>query len=152
MHTDLELTAYLGDAKTLRIPMRWGNKAFAPADEWFLIFTVKADADTDTDAQAEIQKTSDLGITVSGSAALVSLIPRDTAGDADADPVVAALTPGAYDWDIQAQSIADPDDVRTVANGSLVLTRDVTRGTETAIPVYVASPGLTYDTQFVTYQ
>lgn len=148
----MTLTQAIGDTVIHRVPLRWKRAPFTPAEgEWFFIFTVKADKDADSDAQAKFQKTSDLGLTVSGSTASISILPIDTAGDAAADPVVPALIPGTYDFDIQAQNIADPDDVRTVANGRMVLTRDVTRGTATAIPVYVAQPGINYDTQLLSY-
>lgn len=145
------LTQKIGDAVTHRIPLRWKNAPFIPVEgEWFHIFTVKADADTDTDAQAKIQKTSDLGLTVIGSTAFVAILPVDTAGDADADPVVAALIPATYDFDIQSQNVANPTDVRTTV-GKFILTRDVTRGTETAIPVYVANPGINFDSELLTF-
>lgn len=147
----ITLTQRIGDTVSHRIQLRWGGRAFDPTG-FSILFTVKADADADADAAAKIQKRDGgFGITVSGSSALVQLLPVDTAGDANADPVIPALTPGTYDWDIQSQSESDPEDVRTVANGRLVLTRDVTRGTEAAIPVYVADPGITYDTKLLTY-
>lgn len=147
----MTLSQSIGDTVTHRIPLRWRGRPFEPGAAFFLIFTVKADKDTDTDAQAKIQKTSDLGLTVSGSKALVDILPIDTAGDPDADPVVPALDPGTYDFGIKAQSIADPTDVRTVHEGEFVLLQPTGRGTETAVPTYVAGPGLVYDTQIVTY-
>lgn len=147
----ITLTQRIGDTVSHRIQLRWGGRAF-DSTGFSILFTVKADADADADAAAKIQKRDGgFGITVSGSSALVQLLPVDTAGDADADPVIPALTPGAYDWDIQAQSESDPEDVRTIANGRLVLTRDVTRGTDTAVPVYVAVPGLTYESEIIHY-
>jgi hypothetical protein len=149
------LTQNIGDNVTHRIPLRWNRAPFTPAGGWFLIFTVKADADADVDAQAKIQKTSDLGIAVYGSNAAVSIVPFDTAGgiipDTDPEEIRVPLPPGTYYWDIQAQSVSNPASIRTVAAGTLKLTRDVTRGTSVSIPVYVASPGLTYDSQILTY-
>lgn len=148
MHTNLELTTYLGDTKTFRIPLRWGNRAFDPTG-CTLIFTVKAD-DADVDDDALIQKrTGGLGITVSGTTALVRIESVDTAGSAD--PVIAALSPATTVFDIHAQNNDDPDDIRTVAKGTLVLLRDITQGNDTAVPIYVANPGITYDTQLITY-
>jgi hypothetical protein len=130
----MTLTTYIGDSKTFSLPLRWGNKAFVPGDEWGLIFTVKAD-EAHTDEQAKIQKSSvrEAGISISGSTALVSLVPQDTN---DTTP----LAPETYYWDIQAQRIASPNDVRTVAKGRLVLVRDVTRLTTSSIPIHTTNP------------
>lgn len=148
------LAQRLGDTKTHSVKLKWGNVSFAPADEWFLVFTVKTDAETVLDASSLFQKTTDVGITVSGSTAFIEVERADTKREEDTpeegDPAFEA-TPGTYDWDIQAQNIADPAVIRTVANGTFTLKRDVTRGVETAVPVYVAAPGVTYDTQIVTY-
>lgn len=146
----MTLAQHIGDTVTHRIPLRWLRAAFTPASGWFLIFTLKADKD-DADEDAKIQKTTDLGLTHSTSHALVDFLHIDTAGDAEQDPVVPALSAGTYFWDIQAQNIADPTIIRTVATGSLILARSVTHGTETAVPTYVAGPGLSYDTQLVIY-
>jgi len=142
------LTQRIGDTVTHRIAMRWTGRPFNPAG-YFLIFTVKANADTELDAAAKIQKTTVLGITTSGSYALVSIVPQDTAGSED--PVIAALPPANYTFDIQAQKISTPADIRTVASGSFTLLRDVTRGSETEVPVYIADPGFSYDSQIITY-
>ena len=144
------LTSYIGDAKIFSVPLRWGNKPFEPGEEWFLIFTVKADVN-DTDEEAKIQKTTDLGIMVSGSRASIELAPIDTAGDPEGDPIIPALTEDTYVFGVKAQSVDDLADIRTVASGRLDLKQPVGQGTETAVPVYVAEPPLRYDTQLVTY-
>ena len=146
----MNLTATIGDTRNFSIPLRWRTGAFAPGEDWFLIFTVKESLD-DTDEQAKIQKTTDLGITVQRSHAIVQIVPIDTAGDPEGDPIIPALIAGTYYWGIKAQKIADPTQVRTIATGELELEQPVGQGTETAVPVYVAEPPLRYDTQLVTY-
>lgn len=146
----MTLTQRIGDTVTHTIPMAWKGRPFAPGGAWFLIFTVKSDAYAETDAQASFQKTTNLGITVLGNKASIAVIPANTAGSVS--PAIPALPPGTYYWDVQAQSLADPEDVRTVASGTLALVRDVTRGTETAVPIYIADPGVTYDNELVIYQ
>ena len=144
----MNLTATIGDTRNFSIPLRWRTGAFAPGEDWFLIFTVKESLD-DTDEQAKIQKTTDLGITVQRSHAVIQILPIDTAGDGDDIPALAA---GIYYWGIKAQKIADPTQVRTVATGELELEQPVGQSTETTIDVYVAEPGISYDTQIITYQ
>lgn len=145
------ITQFIGDNTEHRIPLRWAGRLFEPGDDWHLIWTLKTNRDDD-DASAKIQKKSaGYGITHSASNALVSILPIDTAGDPDADPVIPALALGLYVWDIQAQSMDDPTDIRTVAEGRLMIRRDVTRGTETAIVTHVAGPVLTYEDKLLTY-
>ena len=154
----MEPTATIGDNKTLRIDMRWSGRPFSPGADYNLLFTVKGDPDAEDDTASAIQKMTGFGITVSASTALVSLIPFDTTGGTLDDIFYPAMSPGTYYWDIQAQAIADATDVRTVASGTLELLRDVSRGTETAVPVFIvqspvgASAELVlYDAEYVTY-
>ena len=142
------LTTNIGDSKTLLIGMRWEHRPFVPAGAWNLVWTLKLDPLTQSDAQANIQKTSigGLGVIVTGATAAVSLIHYDTAGgtftpEGEDDPVtLPALAPATYYWDIEAQRIASPYDVRTVASGTLDLVRDVTRTPEVTLPIYVTGP------------
>jgi hypothetical protein len=144
------LSQRVGDAKSYVIPMRWNNADFTPSGSYYMIWTLKSNPDTEEDASAKIQKVLSAGITVSGTYATVTLHPVDTAGDADADPVIAALTPGTYFWDLQYQDLSNPDDVKTVRNGTLDLYRDVTRETSASIPIYSDTPISL--TSFVTYE
>jgi len=119
----MNLTAHLGDTRTFAIPLRWGNRPFVPGGEWNLLWTLKSDPSTQTDAQAKIQKRSGSGVTVEENTASVAIIHEDTAGGTftpvGGSPVtLTALTPGTYYWDIQAQRIASPYNVRTVAEGT----------------------------------
>lgn len=128
----MTLTQRIGDTATHRIPLRWRGADFDPTG-WFLIWTLKADPLADADAQAKIQKATLAGVTFTGSTALVAIVPQDTDGSGETP----ALAPGTYYWDTQAQKESAPSDVRTVASGTLVLSRDVTRGRTTSIPVVV---------------
>jgi len=117
------LAAYLGDTTDLAIPLTWAGAAFAPGDDWGLIFTAKTAA-TDADTAAVIQKASGLGITAAGYTATVSLVSADTVD----------LTVTTLEWDVQAQHV-DTGAVRTVARGKLSLYQDVTRATTTSVPI-----------------
>ena len=145
------LSQRIGDNKTHSIPLSWLGRAFSPGADYNLLFTVKGDPDAEDDTAAAIQKMTGFGITVSASTALVSLIPFDTTGGTLDDIFYPAMSPGTYYWDIQAQAIADATDVRTVASGTLELLRDVSRGVETSVPVFLSDTGLTYDSQLVNY-
>ena len=124
------LTTNLGDAKTFSIPLRWGNRQFVPGTEWNLTFTAKSQPNSQLDSAASLQKQTDSGILVVNNKAKVSLLPQDTTGTT----VISPIAPGLLYWDIQAQKIEDPLEVRTVAKGKLALNRDVTRGISTYIP------------------
>ena len=105
----LELTLDFADSKTFRIPLRWNNQPFAPSSSWRLVWTLKT-ALSDPDEDALIQKaTSGLGITVTGDNALVTVVPIDTRGDAEADPVVPPVALGTYYWGILAQHTTTGD-------------------------------------------
>jgi hypothetical protein len=143
----MRLAQYIGDKKVLKIPLRSGNADFEPAALYYLIFTVKA-AKTDADASAIIQKTSDLGIEASDNYALITMLPVDTGGDGDQ---IAAQTAGTYFFDVKAQEIADPENVKTVAEGILELRQNITQLNETSIDVYAAPPGLAYDNYILAY-
>jgi len=144
------LSQRVGDAKSYVIPMRWDNADFTPSDNYYLIWTLKSDPDTEEDTSAKIQKVLGAGISVSGTYATVTLLPPDTAGDPDADPVITPLTPGTYFWDLQYQDLDNPDNVKTVRNGSLDLYRDVTRETSASIPIYSDTPISL--TSFISYE
>lgn len=135
----MNLTAYLGDSKVFTIPMRWGNRAFVPGEDWGLIFTCKQDPST-ADSVRLFQVSgpdTDTGLEVSGSNALVSLLRQHTYRPAVVSPVTAEFNAatGTYYWDIQATRLSDGE-VRTVANGTLVLARDVTRLSSPVGPYY----------------
>ena len=140
----MTITQEIGDTVTHHIPMRWGKAPFEAGAAWNLIWTLKADPN-DSDAQAKIQKQYGQGVTSSGTTASVSLIHEDTAGgvinEGQEDEVtLVALTAGTYYWDIQAQRIAEPHDVRTVRKGEFELTRDITRSTTNTLPIFTTSP------------
>ena len=124
----LNLAQFIGDTPAFQIPLTWADAPFIPNNNWSLIFTAKAHA-TDLDANALIQKTSGAGITVTGSTASVAMVPQDTQG----------LSPATIVWDVQAVNTSTGA-VCTVAQGSLNLVRDVTRGTTTSIAVYTENP------------
>lgn len=124
----MTLTQFLGDSITHLIPLRWQGAAFEPGSDWLLIFTVKVDT-ADADDGAVIQKASGLGISVAGALASVAMVPQDTVD----------VTTKTLLWDIQAQH-ATTGEVRTVASGNLRLIRDITRLTETSIPIHTTEP------------
>ena len=124
-------TVTLGDATTLTVPMRTAGAAFTPAAGYQLIFTAKL-ATSDLDAAAVIQKKSGgFGLTESTSSAVIALLPIDTS------PLAGGVT--LY-CDIQAQSLTDAADIKTVAIFQLLTVRDVTRLTDTSITVYTSEP------------
>lgn len=131
------LTQRIGDTKTHSVKLAWDGRAFAPGAGWHLIFTVKANKDTDTDAEAKIQKTSGAGLSVNASTASVEIVPQDSDGSGS----VPDLSPGSYDFDIQARHLTTGE-IRTVADGQLVLTRDTTRSAQTTVPIYTTNPPL----------
>ena len=140
------LTQDLGDSVTHRIPLRWGGRPFVPGDDWSLVFTVKADADTADSARLLSKGYPAQGIEVSGSTASVTILRADTFRELDypdpGDPAFEA-TAGDYVWDIQANETAGDYRTRTVASGTLTLTRDVTRLSEVTAPVYVVEDPMT---------
>lgn len=135
------LSAFIGDSETLSIPLtRNDGSEFAPGEEYALIFTAKY-VGTDPDTDAVIQKASGAGITVTGSTAVVSLVPDDTIEESDRTLV----------FDVQAQHVTTAE-VRTVAAGSLTLVRDITRETTTSVPVITTeTPTPFSDTAVVTH-
>jgi hypothetical protein len=147
----MHFVQYLGDAKTLNIPLSWNGRAFVPGSDYNLLFTLKGNPTEEDDAVAAVQKMSGFGISVIASTALVSLIPFDTTGGTLDDVFYPALSPGTYFWDVQAQAVADETDVRSIASGSIELLRDVSRGVETSVPVFQAAAGLTYESELITY-
>lgn len=139
----LQLTQRHGDSKTHSIPLRWEGSAFAPDNLWNLVFSVKSSPETQTDDEAEFQKaTGGGGITVSGSTAAVAILPTDTKGDPDADPVIPGVDPGTYYWSIRATNSQGV--TRTVAEGTFEVIRDVTRESSPSQQIYTVSPPLLY--------
>jgi hypothetical protein len=138
------LTQRIGDTKTHSVKLAWGGYPFVSSGLFNLIWTLKSAPDNQTDGQASIQKVSGAGLSVTGSTARIELVPHDTAAWTDTAPtpdvVHAEKAPGTYYWDIQAQSINNATDVRTVAKGTLVLRRDVTRLTGASISIYTTAP------------
>jgi len=128
----MTLKQYLGDSVTHTIRLTWLGASFTPGNEWALIFTAKTSGD-DEDTAALIQKTSGAGITTSTTNALVTLVPDDTS----------ALAAGNIVWDVQGQSSVT-DEVRTLAEGTLTLKRDKTRGVTTTIPVITTETPLPF--------
>ena len=142
----MNITQRIGDTVTHRIPLRWNNAPFVPGDEWALVFTVKDDPDTQEDSSARFQKRSGAGISVSSSVASVDVLRIDTAGgtftpEGGGDPVtVTEVPPGTYHWDIKARQIAEPNETRTVASGTLVLAQVVTREVDPSVPIFSSQP------------
>jgi hypothetical protein len=127
------LNQYLGDAKIHQVRLSWGGKGFLPDANWTLIFTAKTSPLTQSDAEAAFQKTTGGGgIVVSGAKASVSLLPQDTS----------ALSSGTLYWDIQATNTSG--DTRTVAEGTMMLRRDVTRESEPTLDVHTIAPPLLF--------
>jgi len=122
------LKTYLGDNKTLTIPLTWEDVDFTPGTDWGLIFTVKSSV-LDADTRAKIQKISGIGIEHDESNAVVSLVYADSA----------TLDPGRYEFDVQAQD-NDSGEVRTVARGKIEFQRDVTRSTAVSVPINTTDP------------
>jgi hypothetical protein len=135
----MTLTQFLGDTEVHTIPMRWRGRAFVPGTAWVLKFTVKA-LSSQTDALRLLQKGYPaFGVTVSGCNAVVTILREDTFRTAP--PFEAAE--GRYVWDIQAQQVAAPNHTRTVASGTFVLERDVTRLSDFTGPIYTTENPLT---------
>ena len=108
--------------------------AFNPTDN-DLLFTVKARV-FDPDTAAKIQKLSTVGgITVlnavNGSIS-IELVPDDSTR------IEVGLT---YIWGVKAQH-QTTGAVKTVANGTLSLIQDVTRGLELSVPTFLVNPPL----------
>jgi hypothetical protein len=120
---------FLGDSVSVPVPLTFGGAVFVPGDEWSLIATAKA-SPAHPDARAVIQKATGAGITAAGSTATLDIVPADTID----------LAPGRLFWDIQAQRIAEPHEVRTVAFFDMLLVRDITRETTTSVPVFTTNP------------
>ena len=145
----MNLTAHLGDTRTFTIPLRWGNRPFVPGSEWGLVFTVKSDPATQADAERLFQKSGPgtmAGLEASGSTATIFMVRADTfreEGFNESEDPEFQADPGTYHWDIQA-SHTGSGEVRTVASGTLVLTRDVT---------HLSSPsGVVYTTHDPVFQ
>jgi hypothetical protein len=126
----MQLVQFIGDSQSHAVTMSWRGEAFAPGEEWSLIWTAKHSA-SDDDNSATIQKASGAGIGITEDTATIELVPDDTL----------FLPATQLVWDLQAQSLTTGE-VRTVAFGGLKLARDVTRRTTTSLPIFTAQPGI----------
>ena len=139
------LTQRIGDTKTHSVKLAWNGKPFVPGNAWVLLFTAKSSPETQEDAAAAFQKTSGGGgITTTSSTSSVAVLPQDTD----------ALDVGTLYWDIQAtRDVEGQGEARTVASGTFVLTRDVSRLSSPTLDVYTVAPPLlffSYQTYYET--
>lgn len=130
-----QFITYCGDTATLSIPLSTvaadgTSTAFTPGEDHLLLFTLKSAA-TDADSLALVQKATGTGITHSGSTALVELVHADTKD----------LSPARCPFDVQAQNVATGA-IQTVALGTIILERDVTREVQSSIPIHTANPSI----------
>lgn len=131
-------TFYAGDLKSLTIALTndvlsGSPTSFTPGAGYHLIFTAKESKNA-SDAGAKFQYATGVGITHSSTNAVVSVHPVDTRNHGGK----------TLYFDIQAQSLSSADDVRTVAEGTLVLKRDATRQTTTSVPLHTIDEGVPY--------
>jgi hypothetical protein len=132
VHAIPQLTQNIGDTVTHRIPLRWKGRPFTHTAGWTFLFTVKRNKG-DEDSAAAFQKTHPSGgISLSGGHATVQVLPQDTLSQSE----------GTLVWDIQATS--DLGESLSVAEGTLVLKRDVTRLSEPSMPVHTVAPPLLF--------
>lgn len=128
--TFLELVRYRGDGP-ISIPLTNPDDGtdFAPAGS-VLLFTLKA-LETDPDIAALVQKVSTVGGITVANPAVVTLVPAD----------FAALAPDiTYHFDVQAQLVAAPAMIRTVARGTIRFAYDITQETTLSIPTTTTNP------------
>ena len=132
--TSQEITFYAGDTKTVLIPLKneADASAFTPTG-YNLIFTAKA-SNAASDLGSKFQYATGAGITHSTTNASTVFHPVDTRDHGGK----------TLYWDIQAEHLTNPDDVRTVAVGTLVLKRDSTRQTTTSVPLHTLSAAVPY--------
>lgn len=130
------LTQRIGDTKTHSVKLAWNGKPFVPGNAWVLLFTAKSSPETQEDAVAAFQKASGGGgIVTTSSTSAVSVYPQDTKD----------LEPGTLYWDIQAtRDVEEQGEVRTVASGTFVLVRDVSRLSVPTQDVYSVQPPFLY--------
>jgi hypothetical protein len=126
----MNLVQYIGDTVTHTIPLVWQGSPFTPGSAWHLIASFKT-APEDEDADSVFQKQTGVGITHSGSDALIEIVPNDSS---------TFTRGGSLVYDIQAQNLTTGE-VRTVADARLQFLRDKTRGTTISIPIYTTNPG-----------
>jgi hypothetical protein len=109
-----------------------GDQPYDPRTATVLIFSTKRKDQIDTDdTRCVIQKTLSAGLRAnSDNTVSVDIVHVDTA---DLVPDV------LYKWDVQAQ---DSTGVHTVAQGTLMVDGDVTRGLYTSTPIYTNEPPL----------
>jgi hypothetical protein len=132
----MDLTLRRGDTRTLTIPLVDDVTALAytPPAGATAIFTIKRRL-TDADNAALVQKaTGGLGITFSGTNALVSILNADTA----------TLTDTLAYYDVQVQETGGR--VLTAAFGKIALPKDATIGLNTAIPITTTDPATAWAT------
>ncbi len=122
-------SAYIRDSAIFTVPLEWDGAAFTPGTEWGLIATYKR-AITDADSAAVFQKASTAGIIHAGNFALIAVVPEDTAA------LTGEIT---LEFDVQARHTITGA-VRTVARGKTLFKLDVTRETETSVPLYTTDP------------
>lgn len=130
----MNLKTYIRESVTFTIPLNDRGVAFAPGEDYNLIFTAKR-SEKDADLDALFQKASGAGITLDNTSALVSLVPDDTT-DLEAGNIV---------YDIRAQHVVTGAR-KTVARGVLKLIQDVGREPETSVPVITIEPPLPFST------
>ncbi len=128
--TFLEFVRYRGDGP-ISIPLTSPDTGadFTPTG-CVLLFTLKAD-ESDDDADALVQKISSVGGITLANPSVVTLVPDDFAS------LVAGVT---YEFDIQAQLVASPNTIRTVARGTIKFAYDITQEATLSITTYTTSP------------
>ncbi|MEY3894807.1 MAG: hypothetical protein RLZZ214_326 [Verrucomicrobiota bacterium] len=140
----MNLISHIGDTRAFSIPLSWGGRPFVPGSDWNLIFTAKTSVSI-PDSERLLQKqTSGLGITVAGQTASIEILRADTFREEDYPETGDAAfeaDAGDYVWDIKATRIADGE-TRTVASGTLSLTRPVGLATTATGPIYVVEDPL----------
>lgn len=128
---------FIGDTIVFTLPLkRMDGTDFEPGDTHALIFTAKA-SDADEDSAAILQVASGAGITVSSSLATITIAPAATAD----------LSPATLTCDVQAQH-SGTGAVTTVAYAKLQLRRDITRSTQTSVPVLTDNPAVPFGPPF----
>ncbi len=123
----MDFTLIRGDSAVLEIDLTLAGEAYDAPDGTSFIFTAKQ-ANSDDDDSSAFQKTTGAGLTYEDSSATVVLVHIDTRD----------LSPQTLVYDIQATEPTGA--VRTVARGLLVVTVDVTIGTDTSVPIYTTNP------------
>lgn len=141
-------TFIAGDTTVLSIPLTRDNLVTTPGTPWNpgvtppavgathnLIFSVKRKK-SDHDALSLFQYTSGAGIVhdPANEMAIITIHPDDSKAHGGKELF----------FDVQSEDLTTGDEVGTVAMGSLVLKRDVTRQTTTSVPVHTLDPSIPY--------